>query len=109
MKIPAQGKLLRIFIGESDKCEGKPLYEAIVKKAREMNLAGATVLKGFLGFGCKSHMHTAKILRLSEDLPVVIEIIDSKENIEKFLPVMDQMVPEGLATLESVEVAFYRA
>ena len=95
MKIPAEGKLLRIFIGEQDKWQGLPLYEAIVNVARKEHLAGATVLKGCMGFGCKSHMHTAKILRLSEDLPHVIEIVDSEEKIMAFLPHLDKMVPRG--------------
>ena len=109
MKIPAEGKLLRIFIGEQDKYRGLPLYEAIVGEARKQHLAGATVLKGCMGFGCKSHMHTAKILRLSEDLPMVIEIVDSEEKINNFLPTLDQMVPEGLITLEKINVIMYRA
>lgn len=109
MKIPADGKLLRIFIGEADQWQGQPLFEAIVQLARQQGMAGATVLKGFMGFGCKSHMHTAKLLRLSEDLPIVIEIIDSEANINKLLPQLDGMVPEGLITLESVQVIMYRA
>ena len=109
MKIPAEGKLLRIFIGEQDKYRGLPLYEAIVGEARKQHLAGATVLKGCMGFGCKSHMHTAKILRLSEDLPMVIEIVDSEEKINNFLPTLDQMVPEGLITLEKINVIMFRA
>jgi len=108
MKIPEDGKLVRIFIGEADKWQGKPLYEAIVQKAREQNMAGATVLKGFLGFGRKSHMHTAKLLRLSEDLPVVIEIVDSEAKITAFLPMLDEMVKEGLVTLEKATVVMYR-
>lgn len=109
MKIPTEGKLLRIFIGEADKWQGKPLYEEIVLLARKEGLAGATASKGFMGFGCKSHMHTAKLLRLSEDLPVVIEIIDSEEKINKFLPHLDKMVKEGLITLEKANVIMYRA
>lgn len=108
MKIPEEGKLVRIFIGEADKWQGKPLYEAIVQKAREQNMAGATVLKGFLGFGRKSHMHTAKLLRLSEDLPVVVEIVDSEAKITAFLPMLDEMVKEGLVTLEKATVVMYR-
>ncbi|MDE2222986.1 MAG: DUF190 domain-containing protein [Candidatus Omnitrophica bacterium] len=108
MKIPAEGNLLRIFIGEQDKYQGLPLYEAIVGEARKRNLAGATVIKGCMGFGCKSHMHTAKILRLSEDLPMLIEIVDSEEKINAFLPVLDQMVLEGLITVEKVSVIMYR-
>jgi PII-like signaling protein len=109
MKIPAEGKLLRIFIGEADRWNGKPLYEEIVLLARKQGMAGATALKGFLGFGCKSHMHTAKLLRLSEDLPIVIEIVDSEEKISKFMPHLDEMVKEGLITLEKVSVIIYRA
>ena len=109
MKIPADGKLLRIFIGEQDKWHSVPLYEAIVQEARKQHLAGATVLKGCMGFGCKSHMHTAKILRLSEDLPMVIEIVDSEEKINQFLPYLDEVVKEGLVTLEKVNVIMYRA
>lgn len=109
MKIPEDGWLLRIFIGESDRWEGKPLYEAIVLKARELHMAGATVLRGPMGFGAHSRMHTAKILRLSEDLPIVIEIVDAKEKIDQLLPYIDQMVEEGLVTLERVRVIKYRA
>ncbi|MCC7316653.1 MAG: DUF190 domain-containing protein [Planctomycetes bacterium] len=109
MTIPEEGWLLRIFIGESDKWQGKPLYEAIVLKARELHLAGATVLRGPMGFGANSRLHTAKILRLSEDLPMVIEIVDSRENIDKLLPEIDQMVQEGLVTLERVQVIKYRS
>lgn len=109
MKIPADGQLLRIFIGEADKWHGKPLYEEIVYLAKKEKLAGATVIKGFMGFGCKSHMHTAKLLRLSEDLPVIIEIVDSEEKIRGFLPHLDAMVREGLITLEKVNVVIYRA
>lgn len=104
-----EGKLLRIFIGESDKHEGLPLFEWIVRKAREENLAGATVLRGLEGFGAKSLLHTAKILRLSSDLPMVIEIVDTEEKIERFLPVIDGAIDEGLATVEKVEVHFYRS
>jgi uncharacterized protein len=109
VRIPAEGKLLRIFIGENDRWEGRPLYEEIVLLARREGLAGATAFKGFLGFGCKSHMHTAKILRMSEDLPILIEIVDSEENIQAFLPHLDRMVREGLVTLEKVQVILYRA
>lgn len=109
MKIPTDGKLLRIFIGERDKWHGLPLYEAIVNIARKENLAGATVLKGCMGFGCKSHMHTAKLERLSEDLPMLIEIVDSEEKIMAFMPHLDKMVSEGLITLEKVNVIMYRA
>lgn len=108
MKISEEGQLLRIFIGESDKWEGKPLYEALVLKAREMGLAGATMLRGLMGYGAASRIHTAKILRLSEDLPVIVEIVDSQEKIASFLPVIDEMVQEGLVTLEKVQVLLYR-
>jgi uncharacterized protein len=109
MKIPEQGYLLRVFVGESDKHGHVPLYEAIVSKARETGLAGATVLRGVMGFGRHSVMHTAKILRLSEDLPMIVEIVDSLEKIEAFLPLLDTMVPEGLVTLEQVRVIHYRS
>lgn len=109
MKIPSEGQLLRVFIGEADKWQGRPLHEAIVLEARRQGLAGATALKGFLGFGCKSRLHTAKLLRLSEDLPVIVEIVDSEEKIRRFLPVLDGMVREGLVTLEKVQVLMYRA
>lgn len=109
MKIPEEGCLLRIFIGESDKWHGQPLYEAIVLKARELHLAGATVLRGCMGFGANSRLHTAKILRLSEDLPIVIEIVDAREKIDALMPFVDQAVGEGLVTLERVQVVKYRA
>jgi len=109
MKIPQDGYLLRVFIGESDKWHGKPLYEAIVMKARELHLAGATVLRGPMGFGANSRLHTAKILRLSEDLPMVIEIVDAKEKIDDLMPHVDEMVQEGLVTLERVQIIKYRA
>jgi len=109
MKIPEDGYLLRIFIGESDHWHGKPLYEAIVMKARELHVAGATVLRGPMGFGATSRLHTAKILRLSEDLPMIIEIVDAKEKIDELMPHIDQMVQEGLVTLERVQVIKYRA
>ena len=109
MKIPEDGKLLRIFIGESDKWKHQPLYEAIVLKARELGLAGATVLRGNMGFGANSHLHTSKILRLSLDLPLIIEIVDSQENVDRFLPVLDEMMQDGLVTLEDVRVLKYRA
>lgn len=109
MKTSATGYLLRIFIGESDRWNGKPLYEAIVLKARELHVAGATVLRGPMGFGAHSRLHTAKILRLSEDLPVVIEIVDEKEKIDELLIHVDGMVNEGLVTLERVQVIKYRA
>jgi PII-like signaling protein len=109
MILPSDGKLLRIFIGENDRHEGQPLYEWIVRKAREHGLAGATVLRGLEGFGAHSRLHTAKILRLSSDLPIVVEIVDTEEKIESFLPLIDDAVGEGLATVERVEVRFYRS
>ncbi len=109
MKIPTDGKLLRIFVGEQDKWQGQPLYEAIVLLAKKEGMAGATVIKGCMGFGWKSHMHTTKLLRLSEDLPMIIEIVDSEEKIDRFLPHLDRMVQEGLITLENVNVIMYRA
>ena len=109
MQIPHEAVLLRIFLGESDRWEHRPLYEAIVLKAREMHLAGATVLRGPMGFGKSSRLHTAKILRLSMDLPLVIEIVDSEEKIQSFLPVLDKMMGGGLLTLEKVKVIDYRA
>jgi hypothetical protein len=109
MKLEGEAQLLRIFIGESDKWHGKPLYEAIVMKARELHLAGATVLRGPMGFGAHSRLHTTKILRLSEDLPFIIEIVDSEEKLNLLLPYIDEMVEEGLITLEKVHVIKYRA
>ncbi|HEY7913361.1 MAG TPA: DUF190 domain-containing protein [Blastocatellia bacterium] len=108
MKISEDGQLLRIFIGDSDRWQGKPLYEAIILKAREMGIAGATMLRGMMGFGANSRIHTAKILRLSEDLPIIVEIVDNAEKIERLLPVIDEMVQEGLVTLEKVRVIQYR-
>jgi len=108
MKLPEEGTLLRIFIGESDKYKGKSLYEQIVIKARELHLAGATVLRGLMGFGADSRMHSAKILRLSEDLPIVIELVDTEENLNKLMPFLDETVQEGLITLEKVKVIKYR-
>ena len=107
MQIPKEAVLLRIFIGENDRHEHRPLYEAIVLKAREMHLAGATVLRGPMGFGHSSHIHTTKILRLSQDLPIVIEIVDSKAKIDAFLPVLDGMMTSGLVTIEKVQVLQY--
>jgi PII-like signaling protein len=109
MTIPEDGYLLRIFIGESDKHGHRPLYEAIVLKAREAGLAGATVTRGVMGFGKHSVLHTAKILRLSEDLPMVVEIVDTLEKIEHFLPVLDEMISDGLVTLEQLRVIHYKA
>ena len=109
MQIPHDSVLLRVFIGESDRWHHQPLYEAIVLKAREMHLAGATVLRGPMGFGKSSRVHTAKILRLSFDLPLVIEIVDSEEKIQEFLPILDEMMHGGLLTMEKVKVIDYRA
>ncbi|HKQ60423.1 MAG TPA: DUF190 domain-containing protein [Candidatus Polarisedimenticolaceae bacterium] len=108
MKLEGEGQLLRIYIGESDRWRQHPLYEAIVLEARRRGLAGATVLRGPMGFGGSSRIHTAKILRLSEDLPIVIEIADREEAIAAFLPVLDEMVTEGLITLERVHIVRYR-
>jgi PII-like signaling protein len=109
MKLPREGQLLRIFIGESDRWGSLPLYEAIIQEARKQGLAGATAFKGFEGFGAHSRIHTARILRLSEDLPVVIEVVDTEEKIQAFLPTLDGMVKEGLVTVEKATVIFYRA
>jgi len=109
MVLPEQGHLLRIFIGESDRHEGVPLYEWIVHRARAEGLAGATVLRGMEGFGAHSRIHTSKLLRLSSDLPVVVEIVDTREKIESFLPLIDEGITEGLATLEKVEIRLYRS
>jgi uncharacterized protein len=109
MALPRNGKLLRIFIGESDKHEGDLLYEWIVRKAKEEGLAGATAIRGLVGFGARSRIHTAKVLRLSSDLPIVVEIVDSAEKIESFLPLIDGAIKEGLATVESVEIRLYRS
>jgi PII-like signaling protein len=108
MKIEGEGKLLRVFVGESDRWHGRPLYQAIVERVRAEGLAGATVLRGIEGFGADSRLHTARILRLSEDLPVVIEIVDSAEQIERIMPILDEMVGEGMVTVEPVEVIAYR-
>ncbi len=109
MKLEGEGKLLRIFIGESDKHGRKPLYQAIVEMLREEGMAGATVLRGVEGFGANSHLHTARILRLSEDLPIVIEVADTAAKIEAIMPKLDEMVTDGMVTLERVEVVTYRA
>ncbi|MCZ8548158.1 DUF190 domain-containing protein [Mesorhizobium qingshengii] len=109
MQIPRQAVLLRIFIGEDDRDDGRPLYESIVLKAREMHLAGATVLRGGMGFGHSSRLHTTKILRLSEDLPLVVEIVDSEDKINTFLPVLETIMSSGLVTLEKVQVLQYGA
>lgn len=108
IKLPGEAELLRIFIGESDRWEGRPLYEMIVEEARRRSMAGATVTRGLMGFGAHSRLHTAKILRLSEDLPIVVEIVDTPEKIADFLPQLDQMIGEGLVTLEKVRVIAYR-
>lgn len=108
MKLEGEGLLVRIFVGESDRWEGMPLAEAIVQRAREKGLAGATVLRGVEGFGAHNLIHTARVLRLSEDLPMVIEIVDQKEKVQAFLPDLDEMVAEGLVTLEPVQVILYR-
>jgi len=108
MILPSEADLLRIFIGEIDKYHGRPLYEVIVEEARKRGMAGATVLRGILGFGADSRMHTAKILRLSEDLPIVVEIVDKPERIDAFLPDLDTMIEEGMVTRERVHVIAYR-
>lgn len=108
MELPKEAELLRVFIGESDKHHGRPLYEVIVELARVRGLAGATVLRGMMGFGKHSRLHTAKVLRLSEDLPIIIEIVDKPERIAMFLPELDALVGEGLVTLEKVRVLAYR-
>ena len=107
MQIPREAVLLRIFFGEDDMTGKLPLYEAIVLKAREMHLAGATVLRGQAGFGHSSHLHTAKIFRLSHDLPIVVEIVDSQDKIDAFLPALDSMMSSGLVTMEKVQVLQY--
>jgi PII-like signaling protein len=109
MRIEGEGKLLRIFVGESDTWHGRPLYEAIVARVREEGLAGATVLRGIEGYGANSRIHSSRILRLSQDIPIVIELVDTAENIERVLPILDEMVIEGMVTLERVEVIAYRA
>jgi len=109
MLLPEEGYLLRIFIGESDKHDGKLLYEWIVTKAREEGLAGATVLRGMMGFGAHSRLHTFKIERLSQDLPIIIELVDTREKLESFLSIIDNEIEEGLATLEKARIHFYRS
>ena len=109
MQLPRQARLLRIFIGESDTWHGKPLYQAIVERVRQEGLAGATVLRGIEGFGADSRLHTSRILRLSEDLPVVIEIVDTPEQIDRVVPILDEMVGEGMLTLERVQIVSYRS
>lgn len=109
MILPEEGHLLRIFIGESDRHEGKPLYEWIIIKAREHGLAGATVIKGIEGFGAHSRIHTAKILQFSTDMPIIIEIIDTLAKIDEFMPIIDEAIKEGIATVEKVNIRFYRS
>ena len=109
MRLEGEGKLLRIFIGESDRWHGKPLYEAIVHLVRSEGLAGATVFRGIEGFGADSHLHTSRILRLSEDLPVLVEIVDTAENIDRVMPELDGMIIEGMVTVEKVQIVAYRA
>jgi len=108
MKLSGDAILLRVFLGETDKHDGRPLYEQIVLKARELNIAGATVLRGVMGYGARSRLHTAKVLRLSEDLPLVIEIVDTEEKLAPLLPFLDEVVGEGMVTLEKVHVVHYR-
>lgn len=107
-RLEGEGKLLRIFIGESDRWHGKPLYGEIVALVRREGIAGATVLRGLEGFGAKSHLHTARILRLSEDLPIIVEMVDTVENIDRVLPQLDEMIEEGMVTTERVQVVSYR-
>jgi PII-like signaling protein len=109
MRLEGEGKLLRIFVGESDRWHGRPLYEEIVKLARQQGMAGATVLRGLEGFGADSHLHTARILRLSEDLPIVIEMVDTAERIDAILPLLDPMILEGMVTVERVHIVSYRS
>jgi uncharacterized protein len=109
VRLDGEGTLLRIFIGESDTWHGKPLYQAVVQRLRAEGLAGATVVRAIEGFGAKSHLHTSRLLRLSEDLPLIIEVVDKAENIERALPLLDDMIPDGLVTLEKVQVVMYRA
>ena len=108
MHLPEEGMLLRIFIGESDKYKGKALYETIVIKARELNLAGATVIRGIMGFGAHSRIHTAKLLALSEDMPVIIEIVDTEEKLNSFLPFLDEIMKSGMITMEKARIIRYR-
>jgi len=108
-RIEGEGKLLRLFIGEPDTWHGKPLYQAIVETVREEGLAGATVIRGIEGFGADSRLHTSRIVRLSEDLPVVIDIVDTPERIDRVVPILDEMVGEGMLTLERVQIVSYRS
>ena len=109
MSLPQAGRLLRIFLGEADKHEGRPLYEWLVLRARERGLAGATVVRGLMGFGAHSRLHTFKIERLSQDLPIIVEIVDTRDKLEKFLALIDEEIEEGMATLEEVRIHFYRS
>ena len=109
MTLPESGSLLRIFIGESDRHKGKPLYEWLVLRARQEGLAGATVLRGLMGYGAHSRLHTFKVERLSEDLPIIVEIVDTAEKLEQFLGVVEGAIQEGLATVEKATVRFYRS
>ena len=109
MEIEQEGVLVRIFIGESDRFAGKPLYEWLVLKAREQGLAGATVFRGMMGFGASSRIHTSKIMRLSEDLPVVIELVDSRKNLDAYMQSVDHAIGDGLATFEKADIHFYRS
>jgi len=109
MQIPTEGCLLRVMVGETTRVHGRPVYEAIVFKARELGLAGATVLRGIMGYGATSRIHAAHVLSISDDLPIVVEIVDAREKIEKLLPYIDEVVTDGLVTLERAEVIFYRA
>lgn len=108
MSLPTEGKLLRIFVGESDRWDGRPLYEAIVLEARKRGLAGATVIKGFMGFGAHSRIHTAKLLELSQDLPIIVEMVDAAEKIEAFVPDLEKMVHDGMITIEPAQILLYR-
>lgn len=108
MRLDGECKLVRVFIGDSDTWHGAPLYEAIVKRMREEGIAGATVVRGIEGYGATSHLHTARILRLSEDLPLVVEIVDTAEHVDRILPMLDEMVGDGLVTTERVQVVSYR-
>jgi len=108
MQLPDQAVLLRIFVGESDKYDGKPLYEQITLKARELNLAGVTVVRGVMGYGANSRIHTAKLLALSLDMPMIIEVVDTEENLDKLMPFLDETVKEGLVTMEKIRVLRYR-
>jgi PII-like signaling protein len=109
MRLEGEGQLVRVFIGDADTWQGKPLYEAIVRRVRDEGLAGATVIRGIEGFGASSHLHSARILRLSEDLPLVVAIVDTEEHIQRILPILDEMIGDGMVTVEKVHVITYRA